>query len=54
MHSYAVPTDENLAERVVRMCLICDGGTSDVPTMLNAAHCVTLSLYECLFTHLHS
>ena len=44
MHSYVVPTDEDLAERVLRMCLICVGGTSDVPTMLNAAHCVSLSL----------
>lgn len=43
MHSCAVPTDENLTERAVRMCVICVGGTSDVPTMLNAAHCVTLS-----------
>jgi hypothetical protein len=43
MHSYSVPTDENLTERAVSMYLICVGGTSDVPTMLNAAHCVTLS-----------
>lgn len=43
MHSCAIPTDENLTERAVKMCLICVGATSDVPTMLNAAHCVTLS-----------